>query len=273
MSRRILAILSDLHSGSTIGLMPPKVITDDGMEIRQSQGQKWMWKLWLKYWRMIYELAGDDELHVIVNGDLIEGDHHNTTQIWSKRIKDQKDAAVECLLVPSNRCTQMYITRGTVTHVGESGTVEDDIAKELGAYQLKSHPHLELDVGGVRFDIAHHGASRGRRWWTQTNAWRHILHSEMIRSLEEGKKPPHYIVRSHVHKAPPPVTERMDWRNVLYETTGIITPAWQLKTEFGHKISNGELSDIGMYVIEIEGDRHWWERWMVRWDSTTRVTV
>ena len=40
-------IISDLHCGSTVGLLPPDFSTEEGNEIRQNPLQKWLWECWI----------------------------------------------------------------------------------------------------------------------------------------------------------------------------------------------------------------------------------
>lgn len=82
---KILVVLSDLHCGSTVGLLPPGFTAQDGNEIRQNRYQEWLWECWTDatgdYFR---RHVGDEPFVLLLNGDLIEGIHakSNPMGLW-----------------------------------------------------------------------------------------------------------------------------------------------------------------------------------------------
>ena len=50
----VLAITSDHHTGSTLGLCPPEgVRLDDDGSYKPSRAQLWLWANWLDYWKAV----------------------------------------------------------------------------------------------------------------------------------------------------------------------------------------------------------------------------
>jgi len=162
----LIVIVSDLHTNSTTGLcLPEGVSLDDGGVYRPNRGQRFLFDYWTDFWARIADIAENyvvDKKIVVVNGDISDGDHHNSYQIISRHPSDMIRLAVN-ILEPVRRWTDvMFIVRGTPAHSGKGGFLEEEIAKDLdvecddeGRY---SRWHLYLDVDTVRFDIAHHGS-------------------------------------------------------------------------------------------------------------------
>ena len=53
-----IAIVSDLHICSTLGLCPPKINLDEGGTYIYSPLQKIIWTYWLDFWQHFYSLDG-----------------------------------------------------------------------------------------------------------------------------------------------------------------------------------------------------------------------
>lgn len=218
---------------------------------------------------------------VVHNGDAIENNHHMTTQIITPEVEEQKRihlAAMDHALQKVNlrKDDKLFYVYGTTTHVHGS---EDAIARDLDAEPLIKptaannwrdgrfvHHHLKLNINGVRFDIAHHGLNAGGRAWTKENGVAYAIKSMYFNALLGGYKPPDYVVRSHMHEF---VTAEYNG-----EIRGFITPAFQLKTHYGHRVANMKLSSIGMLIFVIEADgRHYWECPRVTFDEIGEIKL
>ena len=62
----IVAIISDLHAGSTVGLCPPRFTLDDGGDYVSSPAQRWLWRNWNHFWAKGYcvDTMGLDETKI-----------------------------------------------------------------------------------------------------------------------------------------------------------------------------------------------------------------
>lgn len=243
----VLAVVSDLHIVSTIGLCPPLVNLDDGGCFSASREQRWVWSKWKRAWATIDQLAQEHQARIwtVMNGDVVDGDHHNTFQIITRNPADMMRLAIRVCEPIARRSERLFIIRGTESHVGGSGSWEEKIADDLGAVpdsarRTASWWHLMLDVEGVRFDIAHH-TSGGRLPWTYTNAAGKITSILRDTYLASGRPLPDVAIRSHLHRFADSGRGR--------KPRAFITPAWQLASAYVQRFSPGALADIGMLAF------------------------
>jgi hypothetical protein len=257
----VLAVVSDLHAGSTVALCPEKIALDDGGEYHASKAQRWLWQCWLDYWRQVHETRewyGAD-LYAIFNGDLIDGDHHNTSQILSRNPNAQAAALNAAMRVPLDLSPdKIFIVRGTEAHVGQSASGEERIADGLRRDKrpIQGDPetgtaswwHLRMDVQGVRIDVTHHGRT-GQREHTRMSAAVLHAHDILLTHVKSGDPAPHLCLRGHYH--------RFNDSHDACPTRVITTGAWQLKTGFVHKVAADSLADVGGLIAVIEnGELH-----------------
>jgi hypothetical protein len=260
----VIAVVSDEHAGSTLALAPASPIElDDGGSYTPSKHQLWLWERWQRYWEWVDEVRREvsGDLYVVNNGDLVDGDHHRTSQIVSRNPVVQSDIAKALLAVPlAMDPKHLFIVRGTEVHVGGSASTEESLAKSLGA--VKDHStgthswwHLKMEVEDVRLDFAHHGRT-GFRPWTEANAvqllaaqiyYEHSREDEardLDKGFQGGRTYPHLAVRSHYHR-------HFD-SGFSHPVRVVQTAAWQLKTAYVHRIATESISDIGGHVIIVD---------------------
>ena len=239
-----LAIVGDLQVNSTVGLAPEWFITDDGVPVGQSPFQKKLWNAWISYWHDVGECGG----HVvgILNGDLVEGYHHHTTQIVSGNETDQHKMAMDVLEPARQVVDAWFVVRGTEAHAGIAAQNEEMIAVSLGAIPnsegMYSRWTLQADFGGVRFDVAHH-APIGRLPWTTPNLLVRTAIEIELDYHRAGLAPPDYAIRSHNHR----------WGDTGINTPVrlIALPCWQGPTAHIHRIKPGALPHIGGAIFKI----------------------
>lgn len=244
----IVAVCSDLHAGSTVGLCPPTFQLDDGGTYKATSAQRWLWRSWKQYIGKVQDTAKQHGTgyQVIINGDAIEGNHHHTTQVISSNETTQMNIADAVLLPLLQDAGRAYFIRGTPVHVGSAARMEERIAgnydhvvpdKETGA---ATHYQLDININGTRFDIAHHGPI-GRLDWTKTNALGKVAIEAELRGWRTFGKPPHLLIRSHNH-------QYMNSHD-NYPVQVIGTPAWQLVTGYVQRLKPGALADIGGLIF------------------------
>lgn len=257
MSRTIVVtVRSDPHLGSTLGLCPhegPRV--GEGARYVPGKVQRWLWGKYLRFVRRARHIIREHNAeHVDVwNGDLYDGDHHNTSQIISRNpehvsyIADRVLGRIGTLkdyLTP----VQRYVVIGTEVHVGPGGASEEAAAKAIGAVKDPFRDswawwHLRLELNGVLLDFTHHPDTSGnlphtRGQGAQRQAF--IIWSEHHLA---GERHPDIAIRSHKHVFAD--------SGEHYPTRAIITPAWQLKTQFGFRVASGSLASVGGLIIII----------------------
>ena len=249
MATTLIAVVNDLHAGSTVAICPPRIELDDGGAYEASKAQRWLWQSWGAYWDAVEakrrELGA--RLFIVFNGDLFDGDHHNTPQILSRNPEAQSAVLRECLAIPlSLNPDKLFFVRGTEAHVGKSASGEEGVARRLRddgkpvqgdpAAGTASWWHLRMDVDGIRFDVAHHGRT-GHRAHTEGNAANLYAHDILLQHIKDGDRPPDIALRAHYHR----FNDSYDMCPVRVITNG----AWQLKTGFVHKVAADSMSHIG----------------------------
>lgn len=249
-----VAIVSDLHCGSTVGLHPEEPTTlDNGALYVPSLAQQWLAQGWRIFWDKVGAKSWNTPLHVIVNGDLVDGDHHGTTEIVSRHPNAQMDIAKACFApVLALNPESVAVVRGTEVHVGKSGSAEESFAKWLVAQGITvphcpetgnaSHWHYRGRYGGVLIDAAHHGRI-GARPWTKVNATMGLAAQIVMEHAMKQERAPDLAIRSHYHQ----------WVDTYdaYPTRVIQTLAWQLKTAYVHKVAAESLAEVGGAIVTI----------------------
>lgn len=265
MSCHLIAVAADLHCGSTVGLCPPEGLElDDGGWYRPSPAQEWLWARWQDAWDEAARIKRTENatFHLVCNGDLIDGDHHRTSQIASVLTGVHLRCAVDSLRVPlALKPSSVHVLRGTPSHVGRSGEVEEGIARVLKAegWPVVGDPDnpntvssywRRLTFGGTRFDFRHHGRM-GQRSHTRGSYLRLYAHDIWAEAVKRGDDPPHIAVRSHNHIAG-------DSGNDLDCPTRVIaTPAFQLATDYVYKLGVERLADIGIVLVLVKDGEAW----------------
>lgn len=255
----VIAVVSDLHAGSTVALCPPTIKLDDGGKYEASDAQKWLWANWLDFWKQVEARRKKHKAKLIqvFNGDLTEGDHHKTTQILSGNPTAQAAVVNEVMAIPLKmKPDALAFTRGTSAHVGPSAAYEERAAlglwkdgrpviKEEGTGNC-SHWNAKLDILGTLLDFAHHG-KHGANVRTKMSVINGLAHDIFVEHSIDKRPYPHLAFRSHMHQ----YADTFD----AYPTRLIQTPAWQLHTEYVHRISTtGKLAHIGGIIVVVTDD-------------------
>ena len=244
----VLAISSDQHTNSTVGLCPPSIELDDGGFYRPRGQQRQLWRHWLQYIERVKEVRDrhGGKLIAIFNGDTTDGDHHKTRQIITRNRSTMVRIASNSLLPLVSESDLVMFTRGTAAHVGNSGEIEEEIAHDLGGWTNNtasySHERLFFTINGVTLDIAHH-AGMGGLPWTYKNAANKVASKSLIRSAEYKTKMPDLVIRSHNHR----------WADSYdnYPVRAVCVAGWQLRTEFISRIDADAIANIGAIIVTI----------------------
>lgn len=248
---KVLAITSDQHVNSTLGLCPQEgVQLDDGGFYTPSLPQRWTWARWLAFWRRVNEVRREQraDLLCVYNGDAVDGDHHQTSQIISRNMEVQGYVASRVFGVPAAlKPERQFLVRGTEVHVGQSGSSEESLAKSLRCERDPdtrnwSHWHLRLEIHGYLFDFQHHATSGGLPWTRAGNVSR-LAFRHCVEAWRRGLPPADFLFRSHLHV--------YNDSHGAEQTRAIITPAWQLKTAHAHKVAPESIADIGGIIVTI----------------------
>lgn len=250
---RNIVVVSDLHAGCRLALCPRDgVELDDGGVYKPSGLQTKLADIWEEFWFEFVPMATRGEpYHVVVNGDVVEGVHHGAITQISQNINDQVYAATLLLepIVRNPKCIGYYHIRGTEAHVGPSAQYEERLAKDLGAIPNEAGQHARwlmwFNLCGQRIHFTHHIGTTGSSAYEATAVWKELVEM-FVEAGRWGDAAPDMIVRSHRHRY---IEARgMGARGFI---SVAVTPAWQLRTPFAHKIPGGRTSEpqIGGMVI------------------------
>lgn len=251
----LLVVAGDPHPGSTLAVCPPEgVRLDDGGTYHPSKIQEWLWWAWTDALAMAEQRRKEAKaaLWVVLNGDLMEGDHHGTSQIISKNPEAQSYVAGRVFgVVKDLKPERLFVVRGTEAHVGGSGSAEESLARSLGAERDTetrnwSRWHLRLDIHGFLNDFQHHGRA-GSRVWTEMSVAASLALQIYLEHARLGLRHPDIAWRSHTHK-------RYDSHDA-HPTRVIGVPSFQVKTSHVHKVAPESIGHVGMYHALFHRDR------------------
>lgn len=246
--------IGDTHTASTVALCPSDHWDlDDGWSVNLSNAHRMLDALWKYFWTVFVPLATNGEPYIIIHkGDATEGVHHKNTQIFSKRMKDQR-AMAETLLRPVLETgKRWYCIRGTEAHDGEDHTDIETIAENLKAVKLEghhSHNDLWIDWNGKFVHYAHH-VGAGSTVQTQASAIARELMLGLVEASQWEDLKPHVVSRAHVHRQVEVSYPAAHGRMLAYTT-----PSWKLKDSHTHKHFRLNRPQIGGSVLS--------------WDATT----
>lgn len=261
-----IIVISDTHFGCKLALCPPKFRLDEGGFYEASKMQKDIYAMWRYFWDKYVPMitAGNDYI-IVHNGDCVDGVHHQSTTQISHNMNNQRRLAKEVLrpIVNRKKCKGYYHIRGTEAHVGKSAEHEEDVAEALGAIpdEIGNHARWEmfLEMNGINIHFSHHIGTTGSTHYESSAVMREIgeFYTEAGRW---GDKAVDILVRSHRHRA-----MKIEIPTASHYGMGLVTPGWQGKTPFTHRIPGGRVSmpQIGGIVIKF-GDRvPVWADWQI----------
>lgn len=243
---RLLVLLSDLHVGASTGLLPPNFVNFEGNEIKQNDYQKWLWDCWQDCWKWQKEVCGKDDWACAVNGDLIDGNHHLTREIFSPDVGDHVGGAIELLVDTLKPATAVFLTEGTNVHTQNS---EHGIASVLAWNDVKvvkhnkqksAWPTLDLVIAGTRVSIDHH-VSSAMQTASESGAFSRVLSDMRSRRTRAQWSEPKFIVRSHRHQ--------YGYFSDGYSSM-VILPPWQGLSRFVHRVATGAVPQCGMVIAD-----------------------
>lgn len=265
----LLAIMSDPHCGSSVGLMPPRYKTLEGITVLQSPFQGWLWECWLDWIQFCKDVRGDSLMAGVINGDCIEGVHHGTKQIMSSDTGDHKGIAIESLGLFTDLCAKAYLVKGTECHVNSGEVsiahalklqVNPDFSRALTKIAEKEDPdepdgdektpegayvfqRLHLNVNGLPFVARHHMPTSMRRNLAATQLSIQLA-EEQLEAANNGEPIPHILAMAHRHKTGHYQDD---------ESLALVTGAWQGLTNFGHKVVSPSRCKPSGYILDWRG--------------------
>lgn len=196
-----------------------------------------------------------ERLIIVLNGDLIDGVHHNSLQLTTHVPHEQAEVFIWLMNrflkrsgFSKNKGDLLYIVTGTESHTGD---IEYKIGEEIGAEphdHLGAYDFLPLEINGKLFWFLHQGANVGKGP-NKGDSIRNWLKAKYWELLEEKERIPDFVISSHYHQ---PFYNSYERPTMTMH--GMVTGSFQLKTRFGIKVAAAEREHIGMWPIEISGE-------------------
>ena len=270
---RALVVVSDLHCGCQMGLCPNEGVRLDGDgQYRPNAVQRQVYAWWREFWdQFVPEAVHHGNFDILINGDLIDNEHHGVKTLISNNIQVQRRIAIEIMAPIVEQCHRkggrLYVVRGTEAHDGGSGQDAETVAKELGAVPDKANRYARWElwkrISGPNprclVHALHHIGTAGSAHY-ETSAPHRELTSEFVEAGQIGQAPPMFTVRSHRHC----YTSTMmscNWGTAY----SVVTPGWQGKTSLAHKVAGARVRapEFGGVVI-VNGDEEAYHRRFVK---------
>lgn len=243
-------------------MSPARWTLHDGNEFSPNPLQQIIDEHWRATFERIGQLRRGRRLIIVQAGDAIEGLHHDTTQVITRRTDTQEAMAVavleEALALArwsARRGDVLRFVTGTPAHDGPGAASLERVARQVTGYTGDKRQTTDLwksSVHGVTFNVAHRpGSGPGTRNWVRGNAFQGWLRSLYLDALEAGQAPPRYVIRAHRHS----YIERYVHNGAgEIVTTGYILAPWKVKDEYVYQVAAEAVASIGALVIEVDGD-------------------
>lgn len=238
-----LVVVSDIHAGCKLGLMPKGGVTlDEGNQTLPSPLQRKVYEHWEEFWNVHVPLWTKGRPYgVVFNGDAVDGVHHGSTTQVTHNLTDQVNIAYQLLAPVVDACGGNYWhIRGTEAHVGKSAQEEEALAKRLGAKPDDNGNcarwELWKRMDGALVHFTHHIGTTGSSSYESTAVWKEAVEL-FVESGRWGDSPADVVVRSHRHRY-----MKVETAGQNGQVISVVTPAWQLKTPFTFRVAGARLS-------------------------------
>ena len=243
---KTLAIFSDGHTNSHVGLAMPKVRLDNGDDVQAGELRKFIYRTYMDILEDV-EKKKKGALYSVLNGDMGEGDYKERTTSLITRDKTLILGYMNDVYDPIFQTSKgVWVVRGTEAHVGCNGELEEGMARNfknaIKDEDTASWRSLFLNFEGVTMDIMHHPASNGGgRPMNRGNTVDRLAADTMFMYANAGDVPPQLVIRSHLH----------GYMNSYdrFRTRGIITPPLSLLTPYNFRSGINRENSLGCLLI------------------------
>jgi hypothetical protein len=221
--------VGDIHAGSAFAPCPDEIAGQYDLTIHASRVQRWLTRCWEHFTdEYVPAVVGRRKFALLVNGDVLEGNHHGGHQLVSAAVKVQRRIALELLRPLAARASEVYVVKGTECHTRDD---EEDIAAELKARRCPDTDNFapdwwDINVRGCLTSFRHHIPATSRRALKGSQLSIQLI-EEQAEAAGAGTPIPRVVVRSHRHTYG------------SYDDgcgMAVVLPAWQLLTRHGHKV-------------------------------------
>ena len=244
MGIKKVIVLSDLHCGSSYGLLPPGIKLQEGNIVEQNALQQYLWNCWEDWQRDFFDKhIGDEPFALVVNGDATEGVHHGTKEIVSPDPSDHRLIALHALAPLAEKAEHVFMVEGTDCHVGNS---EHKLGYDLGAVRPSRHSFLgawrtlRLKVHGCPCMFYHH-ISTTKRVYLEASQLSIELRNGQLEAVRAGFEPHKVLGAAHRHRY---------GSYKAGDALSFVTPPWQGVTRFGRKVVPAAFCEPGVVILD-----------------------
>jgi predicted phosphodiesterase len=260
----LLAVISDMHTGSSTALFPRNGYRGPGTEdnhVSPNDRQIEINHTFVRFGGEVSKARKGKRLIVVNLGDAIDGFHHGSLQ--ESLFKEVDQCAAHVMLMTDfmkragfdkKKGDELYYVRGTETHVKDS---ENEMAHELGAMKAETglfvNEVLELNINGLNHLFLHHGKARGRGV-NEGNALRNYLRDTRDEREKDGLSRIDVMVSGHTHGHMFESHIQRTPGGNYHVFNGIICPSWQRKTRYAYAKVPAAVNSVGGVYVNITAD-------------------
>jgi len=236
--KRIL-VVSDLHTGSNVALMPDEVVIEPSdkqraQKIEANILQKSLFKNWQT---MIDDVGRVDGCFVL--GDSCDGSNQKSRgfELWTSNLHQQVSTAVDLLsMIRTNR---YYGVQGSYYHVGENTSSDLAVIESLEKCKTSFGTDLVVTVGGKRMHLAHE-ISFSQSPVSKFTALQRELTNATIYKQFFGTFD--LILRGHIHES-----------RMIQDMHGLVAvaPCWKMRDAYAAKKGLSIAPQIGYLLLTI----------------------
>ena len=257
-----LAVLSDMHVGSSTALFPAGGYWGEHNEdnpVLPNPKQKMIHGVFSRLCGEVANARKDRDLIIVLLGDLVDGFHHGSMQESLFKQDDQIAACIQVIEefkkgVGFGKNDRLYITRGTEVHVKD---VEKEIGKKIKAVKSDSgihvHEVLELNINGSQHIFFHHGKARGAGA-NEGNELRNYIRNITIERRKERLTPPDVFWSGHTHGHTWSTWNERQEDGRFRLVHGIVCPSFQAKTIYVYGKAALAVNSVGGVYVNIGVD-------------------
>jgi len=241
-SPRLLVVVSDLHCGSTVGLMPPDAenMAGNTLGFGSNHHQRWLWECWSDAQQRVATLTNGEPYALLCNGDATEGIHHRSPEVVASLIENHAQMAATALRPLAEKAAAVFLTKGTECHTHD---IESYLASLLGARDGKAREKWLIDIDGCIVDATHHIGATSRAY-LEASAMSIVMGNARLNSIRAGHPAAQVYLRAHRHCG-----------GVYSDGSGMlaITGGWQFLTRHGHKVVPDAIPRPSVLVLDWRG--------------------
>lgn len=197
-----VVLLSDLHIGSTVAIWPSGFVSQEGIPIGQNAYQQWLGECWNDLHKVrLPAYLGKDPYAIVLNGDLVDGNHFKSLQHMTSNVTDQMTAAKKLLAPVVKKASTLFVTKGTEIHTIDK---EVTLGEIFGAVKDKAtgqhaFDKLNIRINGVNCIFKHHMTTALRPYWEAAQLSTELA-SERMEAARSGHPIPEVLCCAHRHR-------------------------------------------------------------------------